>query len=98
MSDRPECEVTVVLDGATRTFTLENFQQVFTNPAYLLLVGYFTLPSLAGWVVRDWMPAILKQRFEITQGASGVFATLPMNVAALGAAAANCWRSRSPNK
>ncbi|MBX7166065.1 MAG: MFS transporter [Pirellulales bacterium] len=65
--------------------------ELLTNRFYLLLVGYFTLPSLAGWVVRDWMPAILKERFDITQGASGVFATLPMNVAALGGAFLGGW-------
>ena len=42
----------------------------------MLLVLYFTLPALAGWVVRDWMPAILKAEFNIGQGQAGVSATL----------------------
>jgi MFS family permease len=49
------------------------------------MVLYFTLPALSGWVVRDWMPAILKDKFHIGQGLAGVSATLYTNLAALGA-------------
>src|SRR5688572_6879095 len=38
--------------------------ELLTNVSFILLVLYFTLPALAGWVVRDWMPAILKERFD----------------------------------
>jgi cyanate permease len=57
-----------------------------TNRSYVLLVLYFALPSFAGWVVRDWMPAILKDRFDIGQGKAGVSATLYWTLAALGGA------------
>ena len=43
-------------------------RELLTNGSFLLLVLYFTLPALAGWVVRDWMPAILKASFGIGQG------------------------------
>ena len=56
---------------------------LLANPAFLLLVACFTLPALAGWVVRDWMPAILKQQFNLGQGMAGVSATLYWNLAAL---------------
>ncbi|MFM2413488.1 MAG: D-galactonate transporter [Armatimonadota bacterium] len=58
---------------------------LFTNPSFILMVLYFTLPALSGWVVRDWMPAILKDKFHIGQGLAGVSATLYTNLAALGA-------------
>lgn len=63
------------------------FLNLLTNPSYLLLVAYFTLPALAGWVVRDWMPSILRDRFELGQGASGVTATLYWQIAAIVGAA-----------
>lgn len=64
-----------------------NLLSLLLNPSFLLLVAYFTLPAMAGWVVRDWMPAILKEKFRLGQGASGVTATLYWQVAAiLGAA------------
>ncbi|MBU6277378.1 MAG: MFS transporter [Planctomycetes bacterium] len=64
---------------------------LLANPAFILLVLYFTLPALAGWVVRDWMPSILKERFAIGQGQAGVSATLYWQLAAIAGAAAGGW-------
>lgn len=52
---------------------------------------YFTLPALAGWVVKDWMPAILKEMFNIGQGRAGVSATLYVNLASLVGAFLGGW-------
>lgn len=57
--------------------------ELLTNVSFILLVLYFTLPALAGWVVRDWMPAILKERFQVGQGQAGVAATLYWQSAAI---------------
>jgi MFS family permease len=70
--------------------------QLLTNYSFLLLVIYFTLPALAGWVVRDWMPAILEKRYNIGAGEAGVSATLYWQVAAIvgvlfGGTAADRW-------
>lgn len=64
---------------------------LLTNFSFILLVLYFTLPALAGWVVRDWMPAILKSEFNIGQGKAGVSATLYWQVAAIVGAFAGGW-------
>jgi MFS family permease len=58
---------------------------------FVLLVLYFTLPALAGWVVRDWMPAVLKRQFDIGQGPAGVAATLSWQLAAILGAIAGGW-------
>jgi MFS family permease len=57
--------------------------ELVTNLSFILLVLYFTLPALAGWVMRDWMPAVLKHEFEISQGRAGVAATLFLQSAAI---------------
>ena len=66
-------------------------RELFTNPAFVLLVFYFTLPALAGWIVKDWMPAILKSQFNIGQGKAGVSATLYVNIASLIGAVLGGW-------
>lgn len=66
-------------------------QELLTNISFILLVLYFTLPALAGWVIRDWMPAILKERFDISQGIAGVSATLYWSVAAFFGAILGGW-------
>jgi sugar phosphate permease len=58
-------------------------RELCSNFSFVLLVLYFTLPALAGWVVRDWMPSILKAQFQIGQGQAGVAATFYWQVAAI---------------
>jgi MFS family permease len=60
-----------------------NVIQLLSNHSFILLVLYFTLPAIAGWVVRDWMPAILKENFHLAQGPAGVAATLSWQLAAI---------------
>jgi len=63
-------------------------RELLGNGSFILLVLCFTLPALAGWVVRDWMPAILKAEFGIGQGLAGVSATLYWQLAAIAGAVA----------
>jgi MFS transporter, Spinster family, sphingosine-1-phosphate transporter len=77
------------------------FRELLGNPSFILLVLYFTLPAMAGWIVRDWMPAILKTEFGIGQGKAGVSATLYWMLAAILAAfiggwLADRWMLRTP--
>jgi MFS family permease len=75
----------------TATGVTGSLRELLTNTSFLLLVVYFTLPALAGWVVRDWMPAILQQSFNLSQGLAGVSATLYWQAAAIVAALGGGW-------
>lgn len=77
--------------GAPRPSPWNAVGTLLGTPSFLLLVLYFTLPALAGWVVRDWMPAILKAEFNIGQGKAGVSATLYWQCAAIVGALAGGW-------
>lgn len=75
--------------------------ELLANFSFILMVLYLTLPALAGWIVRDWMPAVLKQQFQVGQGPAGVAATFFPQVAAivgagLGGWLADGWVRRSP--
>ena len=61
------------------------------NPSFLLLVVYFTLPAMAAWVVRDWMPDILRERFNLGQGKAGVSAVIYWQLAAIVGAVLGGW-------
>ena len=65
--------------------------ELTTNGSFILLVLYFTLPALAGWVVRDWMPAILQKELALKQGIAGVSAVVYWQGAAIFAAIAGGW-------
>lgn len=77
--------------GGAATTPVGALRELLGNSSFLLLVLYFTLPALAGWVVRDWMPAILKAEFNIGQGRAGVSATLYWQVAAIVGAVVGGW-------
>lgn len=66
-------------------------QETLLSRNFILLVLYFTLPALAAWVVRDWMPAILQKAFNISQGVAGVSASLYWQAAALLSAILGGW-------
>jgi MFS family permease len=73
---------------------------LLANRNFLLLVVYFTLPAIAGWVVRDWMPDILREKFHLGQGKAGVSAILFVQLASLagavvGGTLADRWMRRS---
>lgn len=75
-------------------------RELFSNISFVLLVLYFTLPALAGWVVKDWMPDILKEQFKLGQGKAGMSAVLYVQVASLvgvgiGGWLADWWMRRS---
>ena len=76
---------------ATRLSPARALRELAGNSAFILLVLYFTLPALAGWIVRDWMPAILKAEFGIGQGLAGVSATVYWQAAAIAGAVAGGW-------
>ena len=73
---------------------------LLTNRNFILLVMYFTLPAIAGWIVRDWMPEILRERFHLGQGRAGVSAILFVQIASLigavvGGTLADRWMRRT---
>ena len=74
--------------------------ELLTNVSFLFLVLYFTIPAISGWIVRDWMPAILRTQFNLPQGQAGVIATVYWQIAAifsalLGGWLADCWVQRT---
>lgn len=77
--------------SVARATVFDALYSLLTNVSFILLVLYFTLPALAGWVVRDWMPAILKEQFHIGQGQAGVSAAVYWQVAAIVAAIFGGW-------
>jgi MFS family permease len=79
----------------------DTLRALLGNRSYWLLVLCFTLPALAAWIVRDWMPAILKTEFGIGQGKAGVSAALYWQLAAIAGAfgggwLADRWSRRNP--
>jgi MFS family permease len=43
---------------------------------FIILLLCFSLPSLPGWAVKNWLPTLLQDRFLLDQKSSGLWATL----------------------
>lgn len=78
-------------DSRAQPAPMAAIRALFTNIGFVLLVIYFTLPALAGWVVRDWMPDILREQFGLGQGRAGVSAVLFVQIASLIGAGVGGW-------
>jgi MFS transporter, Spinster family, sphingosine-1-phosphate transporter len=75
--------------------------ELLGNRNFILLLFYFTLPAIAGWVVKDWMPALLKEKFSLGQGTAGVTAVLYVQIASIvgaliGGFMADRWMKANP--
>jgi MFS transporter, Spinster family, sphingosine-1-phosphate transporter len=64
---------------------------LLSNRSFLLLLTYFTLPAIAGWVIRDWMPSVLQRELGLTQGIAGVSAVIWWQGAAIVSAIVGGW-------
>ena len=65
------------------TSPVAGVRELLTNRNFLLLVAYFTLPAIAGWVIRDWGPKILRDQFRMEQGPAGMTAVFTVQIASL---------------
>jgi len=96
----PERPVETVTEKAEKAAHGGVWRGLLTNRNFLLLVLYFTLPAIAGWVVRDWMPEILREKFSLGQGKAGMSAILYVQLASLvgvviGGTLADRWMHRT---
>ncbi len=62
----------------------ETLRALWTQPAFWILVVYFTLPAIAGWIAKNWLPTFLADRFNLKQGPAGMSATGYIQLASLG--------------
>lgn len=43
---------------------------------FVILILCFSLPSLPGWAMKNWLPTLLQDRFAMAQAPSGLWATI----------------------
>lgn len=84
-----------------RVGVAETLRALWTQPAFWILVIYFTLPAFAGWAMKNWLPTYLATRLELKEGPAGLMATLYVQIASLagvvlGGTLADRWMRTSP--
>ena len=61
----------------------ETFLALWSQPQFWILVVYFTLPAIAGWAIKNWLPTFLADAFKMKQGPAGLSATVYVQFASL---------------
>lgn len=64
---------------------------LWTNPSFAVLVAYFTLPAIAGWMMKNWLPTFLADTFHLKAGPAGLSATGYIQIASLIGVLAGGW-------
>lgn len=80
LHDAPRPEAAEGSNEAVQVRLWPTLRMLMTNPSFLLLALYFTLIALPGWMMKDWMPSMLKTQFDLSQGQAGVSAGLYVNI------------------
>ncbi len=83
-----------------RVTIFETFFALWSKPAFWILVVYFTLPAVAGWVTKNWLPTYLADAFQLKEGPAGLSATGYIQIASffgviLGGVVADWWLRRT---
>jgi MFS transporter, Spinster family, sphingosine-1-phosphate transporter len=78
----------------------ETVRALWLQPAFWILVIYFTLPAIAGWVTKNWLPTFLSDTFNLKQGPAGLSATGYIQIASfvgvlLGGVIADWWMRKT---
>jgi MFS family permease len=69
-----------VQDHATTSVPI-NDRAAINWKGFILLLFCFMLPSLPGWAVKNWLPTLLQDRFQMSQASSGLWATMTSSLA-----------------
>ena len=54
----------------------KSLRTLFTNPAFWVILLYFTVPSLPGWATKNWMPTLFSENLGLEMSKAGPMATI----------------------
>lgn len=87
--------------GKSPSVTLaKTLRALWSQPAFWILVVYFTLPAIAGWVTKNWLPTFLADTLKLKQGPAGLSAAGYIQIASfggvlLGGVVADAWMRKT---
>ncbi|MBO9596062.1 MAG: MFS transporter [Niabella sp.] len=59
------------------------FKTLFSNLSFWILLLYFTVPSIPGWAVKNWLPTLFSGHLGMEMGTAGPLATVTIAVSSL---------------
>ena len=87
LRDPPKnAEETVRVKSESQVNFFSGVGDLFRKRAFLLMLGYWGLLGVVGWLVVGWLPTYYKEHFALSQGVAGLYATgylYPASIAGL---------------
>lgn len=80
---------------------LKDLKVLFGNLSFWLLLFYFTIPSLSGWGIKNWLPTLFAQNLQIEMAKAGPLSTIALAVSSLfgvliGGVLSDKWIQKNP--
>jgi len=76
LRDPPKNVVSTVSEKAENKISFfVGIGDLFKNRSFLLMLGYWGLLGVVGWLVMGWLPTYYKEHFNLSQGIAGLYAT-----------------------
>ena len=72
--------VTEKLLSKNNSSVLKGLGILFTNISFWVILFYFTVPSIPGWSVKNWLPTLFAQNLSIDMSRAGPIATITISV------------------
>jgi MFS family permease len=87
LRDQSKNVVTTVSEKAENKISFfVGIGDLFKNRSFLLMLGYWGLLGVVGWLIIGWLPTYYKENFNLSQGIAGLYATgylYPASIAGL---------------
>jgi MFS family permease len=99
LRDRPKPDATEAVPAVDQVRFFSTVVSLFKIPAYRIAVAYWGLVSIGTWAVLGWLPTLLGERFNLTQGTAGLSATGYLQPAAwVGLIVGGLWSDRASRR
>ncbi|MCA0233477.1 MAG: MFS transporter [Bacteroidetes bacterium] len=76
-------EETVSLKNQEKVPLLKGLGVLLGNPAFWLILLLFSVPSLPGWAVKNWLPTLFADKLHIEMGQAGPLSTITTSLSSL---------------
>jgi predicted MFS family arabinose efflux permease len=88
-------------EGAGKVNFIEAIKDLFKKKAFILLLVFWGLLGIVGWMIMGWLPTYYKEHFKLTQAVAGLYATgyiYPVSLIGvlLGGVLADYWSKKTP--
>ncbi|AYQ35790.1 MFS transporter [Runella sp. SP2] len=78
-----QIEETASLKNQEKVPLLKGLGVLLGNPAFWLILLLFSVPSLPGWAVKNWLPTLFADKLQIEMGQAGPLSTITTSLSSL---------------